>query len=157
MYSQVTPLNTLNGADVVSARRIARIQALRMGLTSTEAEDVEQMVSIFLFERWEQIENPDGWAYTVGRRIAMKVIRRRLILAETTDYNQSSGSFGPDSYMDLKRAFGGLSEEARHILWSRNVDGAEWERIARIHGSSSATVKRRYRRVTAMLRRRAAA
>jgi RNA polymerase sigma-70 factor (ECF subfamily) len=96
------------------------------------------------FERWDRVgvlDNPDGWAFTVGRNLARRRGRRRSTerrLLSTSSLSRPAGMEDPvDELENLVRA---LPERMREVVVLRHVADLTEPMIAEVLGISRGTV-----------------
>ena len=103
-------------------------------LSATDAADVSQTTWLRLVEKLDTIKDPDhlaGWLATTAKREALKTLR--LAGRESPTFDDGDDLLGPDEaghaqnpetlallddeYKHLWRAYAGLSESCRALLW----------------------------------------
>ncbi len=151
--------------------------AYRMLSDSHDAEDALQEA---LLRAYRKIDSFSGdaafstWLYTILNNVCLDVLRKRKRTGDKThlSINQTSreedeyelqiedDAPGPyDSYRKkaamqaLQQAIDQLSEEHRAVIVMRDIDGLEYDEIAKITGASLGTVKSRISRGRLALRK----
>lgn len=149
--------------------------ARRMLGTQEEAEDAAQEAFLKVFDKIHTFREDSSfstWFYTVLNNICLDALRRRSRRADTVSINQSNDTEdeyelqiedtadGPyESFQKneakrlLENALTKLSAEHRAVIILRDINGFEYEEIARILKISTGTVKSRISRARLALRR----
>lgn len=134
--------------------------ALRITLNKAEAEDVVQDTLLRVWERrgeWEQISNPEAFATTVCRNLALDAVKRAGRNATSLDkvdngrWSAANGQLqvaSGQSEMEsreqlslLRRLMDGLPEVQRTIMLLRDIEGKTYKEIAAAMGISETQVK----------------
>ncbi|MCE5266986.1 MAG: sigma-70 family RNA polymerase sigma factor [Planctomycetaceae bacterium] len=124
-------------------------------------EDVVQEAFLLLTRQAIAPQNPVGWLYQVVRNSAINAARsgRRRSRRETIAASKSDPWFEPslDERLDAAAATEAMTQlplAQREAIVARLWGGLSFDEIARLSGSSAATVHRRYWRGIAALRER---
>lgn len=156
-------------------RRIVNY-AFRMLRDRDDAEDAAQEAFLRAYRKLDTFNGDSAfstWLYTILNNICLDVLRKRKRTGEQThiSINQNSAddeyeiqiedsSPGPyDSYRRkaamkaLEAAIGKLSDEHRAVIVMRDINGMEYDEIAKILGISLGTVKSRISRARLALRK----
>ena len=100
-----------------------------------------------------------GWIRRVAASKALMRIRREQLRTteelheDSTSGAAASGPGGVGMQIDLERAFEGLSETARAVVWLHDVEGYTHEEIAEMMGKTVSFSKSQLARAHARLRR----
>ena len=120
-----------------------------------EAEDVLQdtYVKVALnASRYRSGGKPLAWIVTIARNLALMRIRSsaHTVMLSDEEWNtvagNSSGEFGTEDRMVLKKAFEILGDDEREIVLLHAVNGLKHREIADIYGMPLATVLSKYNR-----------
>lgn len=122
--------------------------AYRMVLSREDAEDVVQEVFLSLMRVREtgRIRNGSAYLFQMVRNEALRRLRmrdRETACENPEVYVRHSGNGG---WNDVDRAMATLSAEDRQIVAMHAEAGLTYAEIAKVTGSSTATVFRQYRR-----------
>lgn len=139
------------------------------------AEDATQEAFLRVFSKidsFRQNSSFSTWFYTILNNICLDILRKKSRQAETVSIGQTNSddeefelqiedsSPGPyeslqkkDAILILENALKELSEEHRAVIIMRDIDGREYEEIAKILGISLGTVKSRLSRARLSLRK----
>jgi RNA polymerase sigma-70 factor (ECF subfamily) len=136
--------------------RAASGLAFRLTGRDADVDDLVQESFMIAFERLERLDNPQAfsaWLFGIVVRRAHKVLRRRRLLTrlgfrdDALDLEWVTGSSAPpDVVAELREIYGrieSLPPSLRIPLVLRRVEGLQHADIARMTGTSIATVKRR--------------
>ena len=148
--------------------------ARRMLGTQEEAEDAAQEAFLKVFDKIHTFREDSSfstWFYTVLNNICLDALRKRSRRADTVSINQSDdagdeyelqiedtadGPYESFQKNEAKRlleiALTKLSDEHRTVIILRDINGFEYEEIARILKISTGTVKSRISRARLALR-----
>lgn len=149
--------------------------ARRMLGTQEEAEDAAQEAFLKVFDKIHTFREDSSfstWFYTVLNNICLDALRKRSRRAETVSIHQSDdtgdeyelqiedtadGPYEAFQKNEAKRlleiALTKLSDEHRTVIILRDINGFEYEEIAKILKISTGTVKSRISRARLSLRR----
>lgn len=149
--------------------------ARRMLGTQEEAEDAAQEAFLKVFDKIHTFREDSSfstWFYTVLNNICLDALRKRSRRAETVSIHQSDdtgdeyelqiedtadGPYESFQKNEAKRlleiALTKLSDEHRTVIILRDINGFEYEEIAKILKISTGTVKSRISRARLSLRR----
>ena len=149
--------------------------ARRMLGTQEEAEDAVQEAFLKVFDKIHTFREDSSfstWFYTVLNNICLDALRKRSRRAETVSIHQSDdtgdeyelqiedtadGPYEAFQKNEAKRlleiALTKLSDEHRTVIILRDINGFEYEEIAKILKISTGTVKSRISRARLSLRR----
>ena len=149
--------------------------ARRMLGTQEEAEDAAQEAFLKVFDKIHTFREDSSfstWFYTVLNNICLDALRKRSRRAETISIHQSDdtgdeyelqiedtadGPYEAFQKNEAKRlleiALTKLSDEHRTVIILRDINGFEYEEIAKILKISTGTVKSRISRARLSLRR----
>jgi len=148
--------------------------AYRMLNDASDAEDAAQEAFLKVFDKIDTFREKSTfstWFYTVLNNVCLDILRKRSRTADTVSINQTSSdddeyelqlednSPGPYEQLQkneaqrlLQEAIAQLSDEHRTIIIMRDINGFEYEEIAKITGVSLGTVKSRLSRARLALR-----
>lgn len=149
--------------------------ARRMLGTQEEAEDAAQEAFLKVFDKIHTFREDSAfstWFYTILNNICLDALRKRSRRAVTISINQSDETGddyelpvedtadGPYESLQkneakrlLESALTQLSDEHRTVIILRDINGFEYEEIAKILKISTGTVKSRISRARLALRR----
>jgi len=149
--------------------------ARRMLGDTCEAEDAAQEAFLKVFDKIHTFREESSfstWFFTVLNNVCLDILRKRSRRADTVSINQSDdngenyelpiedtadGPYETLQKNEVKRLFedalGNLSDEHRSVIIMRDINGFEYEEIARILDISVGTVKSRISRARLALRR----
>lgn len=131
--------------------------AYKMTPWDAEVEDIVQEVFLNVFERLDQLDDPDsfgGWLKTTTIRLAWQIGRKRkrrarlgLVTSAAVDPDRIiSSEASPETKVALRKALlqlRKLSPDLR-IIWSlRKIEEYQLDEIAEVMNISRSTVKRR--------------
>lgn len=111
-----------------------------------EGADATQEALIVIFRNLGQLRAPEAlfaWVRTIAVREAVRVARRRGVLAEQTDLPALGD---PELAVDMADVLGRLSPEHRAILLLREVEGLDEQHTARLLTVPVGTAKSRLSR-----------
>ena len=122
--------------------------AYRMVLSREDAEDVvqESFVSLMRIREAGRIKNGSAYLFQIVRNEALRRLRlrdRETACENPEVYIRYSGRGG---WNDVDRAMATLSAEDRQIVAMHAEAGLTYSEIAKVTGSSTATVFRQYRK-----------
>jgi RNA polymerase sigma-70 factor (ECF subfamily) len=125
------------------------------------AEDAEDVLQETFLEVLRSIRNYRGdgalwgWIRRIAASKALMRIRREQIRSTEELLEETTGRLGPPAGLtvDLERAFEGLSETSRAVVWLHDVEGYTHEEIAEMMGRTSSFSKSQLARAHARLRR----
>ena len=131
----------------------------RLGLTDSEAQDVVQEVFLRL---WRQLgsgrpmDNPRGWAYRTGYRLAMDQhrIRRRTGALASRLIGPSSSARNEDDRIALWTEVDRLPARQREVLYLRYRSDLPFDAIGEVLGITSSAARSHATQAMATLRRR---
>ena len=148
--------------------------AYRMLSNEAEAEDAVQEA---LLKAWQKIHTYHGnaafstWLYTILHRVCLDMLRKEKRRAPTISLNlrgKDEEEFalsipdsapGPDEKVNQKAALRAvanaidtLSDEHRTVIILRDIDGLDYDEIAKVTNTSLGTVKSRINRARLALR-----
>ncbi len=149
--------------------------AYRMLSNESEAEDAVQET---LIKAWQKIHTYHGdaafstWLYTILHRVCLDMLRKNKRRAPTVSLYQSGkdeegftlsipdNAPGPDEKYNQKAALAAvanaidaLSDEHRTVIVLRDIDGLDYDEIAKVTNTSLGTVKSRINRARLALRK----
>lgn len=132
--------------------RLVLVTALRLLGNLADAQDVSQEVFLRLYRNLDKVEasrNLAGWLYRVTVN-ASHDLRRKRPAADPMEYAAAVPVSGNDPQQDvveaerrraLEMSLRLLSEKERAALVLRDFEGLSTEEVARVLGSSEATVR----------------
>ena len=128
--------------------------ALRITLNKAEAEDVVQDTLLRVWERrgeWEQIANPEAFATTVCRNLALDAMKRmgnHVESIEDTGADSVDRASTPyelmmqkDRISLVRQLINSLPEKQRSCMQLRDIEGKPYKDIAAILGITEEQVK----------------
>ena len=132
--------------------RLVLITALRLLGNMEDAKDVSQEVFLRLYRNLEKVEaanNYQAWLYRVTVNLCHDVGRKRRPSVAVEDVPELvSGAADPQQSLTgaerqrvLEMSLGALSAKEREALVLRDLEGLTTEEVARVLGSSEATVR----------------
>lgn len=142
--------------------RMVLATALRLAGNSEDARDISQEVFLKLYRNLGKVDpgNVAGWLYRVTVNQARDVRRRRArtpeqelpptLRANAADPEQAAGE--AERQRALARSLHRLSERERTALTLRDIEGLSTEEIARLLGSTQATVRSQTSKARAKVR-----
>ena len=147
----------------------------RMLKNTAEAEDATQEAFLRVFDKIDTFRESSSfstWFYTVLNNICLDILRKRARSADTVSINQTSPDddeyelqledSAPGPYEQLQKntarelleeALTKLSDEHRAVIIMRDINGLDYEEIAKVLGVSLGTVKSRIYRARLALRK----
>lgn len=133
------------------ARRILR--------NAEDAEDVLQETFLEVVRsiaRYRGEGHLWGWVRRIAASKALMRIRRETLRSTDELLEEAVGREGPPAGLtvDLERAFAGLSETSRAVVWLHDVEGYTHEEIAELMGKTVSFSKSQLARAHQRLRRR---
>ena len=132
--------------------RLVLVTALRMLGNLADAQDASQEVFLRLYRNLGKVESSgafSSWLYRVTVNLCLDMRRKRPAVAPMEDAFQAAAS-GDDPHQATIRAerrhaldlsLRRLSEKERAALVLRDLEGLPTEEVARVLGSSQATVR----------------
>jgi RNA polymerase sigma-70 factor (ECF subfamily) len=132
--------------------RMVLVTALRLVGNMADAQDVSQEVFLRLYRNLDKVEetrNLAGWLYRVTVNASHDVLRKRPA-ADPMEYaaHVPAGGLDPQQSTSeaerrrvLEMSLRLLSEKERSALVLRDLEGLSTEEVARVLGSSEATVR----------------
>ncbi len=149
--------------------------AYRMLKDSHLAEDATQEAFLRVFTKIDTLKESASfstWFYTILNNICLDYLRKKARQPDTVSIGQKStddeeyelqiedNGIGPHESLEkkeaaimLERALSKLSDEHRAAIILRDIEGREYEEIAKISGISLGTVKSRLSRARLALRK----
>ena len=147
----------------------------RMLKDAHTAEDVTQEAFLRVFRKIETLKENSSfstWFYTILNNICLDYLRKKSRYPDTVSIGQKSAddeeyelqiednSIGPHESLEkkeamalLEKALDKLSDEHRAIIILRDIEGRDYEEIAKILSISLGTVKSRLSRARLALRK----
>ena len=151
--------------------------ALRMLKSPEEAEDALQEALLKAYSKLDTYHGEASfstWLYTILNRLCLDILRKKKRAGEENyvslnqtnqkdeDYELEIEDSAPtpeevyrkkEAMQALKEALSKLSEEHRAVILMRDIDGLDYEAIAKITDASLGTVKSRLNRARLNLRK----
>jgi RNA polymerase sigma-70 factor, ECF subfamily len=132
--------------------RLVLVTALRLLGNLEDAQDASQEVFLKLYRNLRKLEHSDnisGWLYKVTVNLCRDVrIRRPESVAIEETVEPAEPGAGPPQQLDeaerrraLKLSLRMLAEREREAVVLRDLEGLTTEEVARVMGSSEATVR----------------
>jgi RNA polymerase sigma-70 factor (ECF subfamily) len=135
--------------------------ARRMLRNAEDAEDVVQDTFLEVVRSIKQYRGEGhlwGWIRQIAASKALMRIRREQVRTADELQEEMVGRAGPagavGAGIDLERAFEGLSETSRAVVWLHDVEGYTHEEIAELMGKTVSFSKSQLARAHARLRRK---
>lgn len=147
----------------------------RMLKDSSDAEDAAQEAFLRVFDKigtFRESSSFSTWFYTILNNICLDILRKRARTADTVSINQTSSDndeyelqiedSAPGPYEQLQKstaqelleeALTKLSDEHRAVIIMRDINGLDYEEIAKVLDVSLGTVKSRISRARLALRK----
>ena len=149
--------------------------AFRMLRDKEEAEDATQEAFLRVFDKIDTFSGNSSfstWFFTVLNNVCLDILRKRARRVSTISINQTKDAedefelqiedSSPGPYEELQKktamelleeSLGLLSQEHKEVIILRDINGFEYEDIAKILGVSLGTVKSRISRARLSLRK----
>lgn len=147
----------------------------RMLKDLSDAEDAAQEAFLRVFDKIDSFRESSSfstWFYTILNNICLDILRKRARSADTVSINQTSSEndeyelqiedSAPGPYEQLQKATAQelleealtkLSDEHRAVIIMRDINGLDYEEIAKVLDVSLGTVKSRISRARLALRK----
>lgn len=147
----------------------------RMLKDASDAEDAAQEAFLRVFDKIDTFRESSSfstWFYTILNNICLDILRKRTRAADTVSINQTSSEndeyelqiedSAPGPYEQLQKstaqelledALTKLSDEHRAVIIMRDINGLDYEEIAKVLDVSLGTVKSRISRARLALRK----
>lgn len=128
---------------------------MNYGLSSSDAEDLSQIVLIDLLRCESPVTSPRAWVRKVATRKAWRSKRqdsRNPVVLRAM--SEASYEPRPEARIDVARAFGQFREEETRLWLSRKVLQSTIPEMVETEDSSASTLKRRVSWTSRKLRRR---
>ena len=141
--------------DILPLKNELYRMALRITMNPAEAEDVvqESFMSLMRIRESGRIKNGSAYLFQIVRNEALRRLRlrdRETACENPEVYIRHTGRGG---WNDVDRAMATLSADERQIVAMHTEAGLTYSEIAKVTGSSTATVFRQYRKALGKLQK----
>ncbi len=135
---------------------LVRYCAFRTG-SHADGEDLAEETLTRLFARLDRVdcEICDRWAFRVAHNLCtdhLRRTRRRVLVADAPDQETRDGRAWLEP--DVEQALRKLSASDQRVVFLRAIEDLPFDRIAKLDGRKTATVRMRYHRAMKTLRQR---
>ena len=136
----------------------------------SDAEDIAQEVFVKVWKnirKFDRNKNFKPWIFQIAKNTAIDFLRKKKSIPFSRFENEKGQNLlvdnmpgAPDNLLEnlndkkvLAGAMHGLSDKEQRLINMRHKDGMSFKEIAEVFGESINTIKSRYRRILAVLKR----